>query len=99
LNNIDNLYVPLTQSTVTEKFSDETNSDKLVEIEGDRLVLEKERIKVEQQRLDIEQENLNIDRQRFFIEQQKHQLNINLSQMGIQVAGQHTDISDNTAGN
>lgn len=78
----------------TSTSSDETTSDKLVEIEGARLAVEKERPKVQQQRLEIEQERLNIDRQHFFIEQQKYQLymaqpNVNFSQMGIQVAGQH----------
>ena len=78
----------------TSTSSDDTTSDKLVEIEGARLAVEKERPKVEQQRLEIEQEKLNIDRQRFFIEQQRYQLymaqlNVNLSQMGTQVAGQH----------
>ena len=48
----------------------------------------------------MEKEKHEIERQRFLIEQQKHQLymaqlNVNLSQMGIQVA----DIPTNSTGN
>ena len=69
-------------------------------IEGARLEVEKERLYVEKQRFEKKKEKLEIERQRFLIEQQKHQLymaqrNVNLSQMGIQVA----DIPTNSTGN
>jgi len=88
------------KSSTHVSVSENQHAERLLEIEGARFEVKKERLYVEKQRFEKEKEKLEIERQRFLIEQQKHQLymaqlNVNLSQMGIQV----TDIPTNSTGN